>query len=296
MDKKKYSSEKYLDLFNITYEDTREERIESLRRDKDVLLYRVKTIISGQVLESEIYPVWKNATQSNKAKRAMASRTAQKNLNDKNAKKTFIRKVNTNFNDKDIMVTLSYKGKAPDEEEARKDIQNYIRKVRNYRKKNNLEELKYIYVIEYSTEAVKKKRIHFHVIMNNMDRDVAEKMWGKGWANCKRLQPDEFGFEALARYITKDPKGTKRWCGSRNLKEPIVRVADHKISKKRAEKIAKDVATAPDMFEKQYKGYRFNDITVKYSDFISGAYLYVRMRKSDIGSTRNYKKHEFKKD
>lgn len=31
----------------------------------------------------------------------------------------------------------------------------------------------------------------------------------KGRANADRLQADEFGYEALARYISKDPQGKK---------------------------------------------------------------------------------------
>lgn len=272
-----FSSENYLELFDKVIEDSPEEKFESLR-NKEIFIYRVKTIKSGKILESEIYPVWKNKTEVSRAKRGMESRRVQKNLNDKNAKKAFIRMVNSNFTEEDLVIDLTYKGRAPNEDQARKDIQNYIRRVREYRRKNNLPELKYIYVIEFDIEGKEKKRIHHHMFMNSMDRDAAEKLWGKGFANCRRLQPNEFGLEGLARYMTKDPKGSKRWCASRNLKKPQITVADHKITKRQAEKIAKYQVNPADVFQKIYKGYQFNDLKVRYSDFVSGAYLYARMR------------------
>lgn len=290
-----YDSEHYLDIFDKTFEDSTEERIESLR-NKDVFIYRVKTIKSGNFLESEIYPLWKSKGQATKAKKQMESRKTQKNLNDKNAKKIIIRKVNSNFTEEDIMATLTYKGSPPDEKQARKDIQNYIRRIREFRRKNELPELKYIYVIEFEKEGNAKKKIHHHILINSMDRDVVEKLWTKGYANSKRLQPDEFGLEGIARYMTKDPKGTKRWCASKNLKKPIVSIADHKkgFSKRQVGEIAKNQGDAQAIFEKVYKGYIFSDIQVKYSDFVSGAYLYTRMRAAPTTISENKKRSDTK--
>lgn len=285
-----YSSEKCLDIFSRELEDNLQEKIESLR-SKHVSLYRVKTVKSGSMLECEIYPLWKTRSEKSRAKKEKASRPAQKNLNDKNAKKKIIRLIHANFTPKDIMITLTYKGPPPDLEQAKKDIQNnYLRKIREYRRKNGLSELKYVYVIEYETEGRQKKKIHHHVIMSNMDRDIAEGLWGKGRANSRKLQPDEYGLEGIARYITKDPRGEKRWSASRNLEKPKITIADHKITKRQAEKLAKNENAAPALFEKLYKGYIFNDIKAKYSDFVSGVYLYTRMRMMDIPDNDDFVK------
>lgn len=283
-----YSSEHYVDIFNKAFEDSTEERIESLR-NKNILFYRIRRTISGDMLELEIYPVWSNKAEVRKAKTGMESRKAQKNLNDKNAKKKLIRKINCNFTEEDLMLTLTYKGNAPDEAQARKDIQNFIRRIREFRRKNNLPELKYIYVIEFETEGVKKKKIHHHVIMNSMDRDIVEKIWEKGYANSKRLQPDEFGLEGIARYISKDPKGTKRWSASKNLLEPKVKDFDDKIKRRQVNKLAMNLSDAKALFEKICKGYLFNDVEVKFSDFVSGAYLYTRMRAAPGTIAKNKK-------
>lgn len=250
-------------------------------RHKDVFRYRAKTIKSGDMLECEIYPVWATQNELRKAKRT-TTRETQKNLNDKNARKRLIRKINTNFTKKDLCITLTYKGAVPDETQARRDIRNYIRRVREYRKKNGHPEMKYVYVIEFSGEGGrKKKRVHHHVIMSGMDRDEAEKIWGKGWANSRRLQPDDYGLEALARYVAKEPRGGKRWCASRNLKEPQITIADTKLSKRQAERLAQDVEeAAPLIFGKLFPDYEFNDCEVRRSEFVAGAYIYARMHRT----------------
>lgn len=63
------------------------------------------------------------------------------------------------------------------------------------------------------------------------------------------------------------------------MKQPKVTIADSKMTRRRAEKIASEEVPAHEVFEKMYKGYAFNDIEVKYSDFVSGAYMYVRMKR-----------------
>lgn len=272
-----YSSESYLDIFNKVYSNNTEERIESLRNE-NIFSYKVKTIKSGNMLEHEIYPLWRGKGEISRAKKAKESKKAQKNLNDKNTKKNIIRKINANFTDEDLIAHLTYKGLAPNEEQARKDIKNFIASLRRYRRKHGLPELKYIYVIEFDDEEGSKKRIHHHILINDMDREIVESLWKKGYVNTKRLQPNEFGLEGLARYITKDPKGKKRWCASKNLKGPDISVNSYReFSRRQVEKIAKGKVDPETKFEKFSKGYKFNDLKVTYSDFVSGAYLYVRM-------------------
>lgn len=123
-------------------------------------------------------------------------------------------------------------------------------------------------------------RVHHHVVMNFQDRDIAEKLWkGGGRIQTRRLQPDDYGLEGLARYITKDPKGSKRYTCSRNLKQPKVYEAYSKFTKRRAEKVAMNLDGAKMFFENMYKTYVFNDIDIKYSEFVSGCYIYARLRK-----------------
>ena len=82
-------------------------------------------------------------------------------------------------------------------------------------------------------------------------------------------------------------KDSKRYACSRNLKQPKVYEAYSKFTKRRAEKLALDENGAKEVFEKMYKNYVFNDIDIKYSEFVSGCYIYARMR--NYMGDKNYK-------
>ena len=95
------------------------------------------------------------------------SKESQANLNEKNAKKQFIRLMNTNFGKNDLVITLTYEDKyLPVQKQAKKDVTNYIRRLKRYREKIGLPPLKYLYVIEWVDEAdqhkSKKVRVHHH--------------------------------------------------------------------------------------------------------------------------------------
>lgn len=294
--KRYYANEDYEEIYNIdsdAFNDNQQERLEILR-NRSVSKYRVKTIRSGDMLEVEAYPLF-DAPTGKRGKRKNSSTTAQQNLNNKNTKKRIIRLTNANFTDDDIWSTLTYSDNnlPADPEQAKKDIQNFIRRIKRYIKKNNLQELKYIYVTEYNNAPGKKVRIHHHIITNFRDRDVFEDLWqGGGRSQTRRLRADDFGLEGLVRYITKDVNETKRYSVSRNLTQPKITVADTKLTRRRAEKIATEEVSAQEVFEKMYQGYKFNDIDVKFSDWTSGAYLYVRMKRSDVSIRGRGRKDE----
>jgi hypothetical protein len=266
-------------------EQSLEEQIIELKGKR--YCYAVETIVSGQVVESKIYPVYYNRREVPRRDKEKISRAAQKNLNDKNAKRKITRLINTNFTNKDLAVTLTYKDKyLPSEEQAKKDMQNYIRKLKRYRKKLGLPDLKYIYVIgcvtEEEREKTKKVRIHHHLVINDMDRDVVESLWGKGRAEAKRLQPDDCGFEGIARYMAGQSNGSKRWYASRNLKQPKVFKSYTKLTKRKAEKLAIKETDWEETFEKMYKGkYKYTDCQRYTSDITGGVYLYCRMRRRE---------------
>jgi hypothetical protein len=286
---KKYAEYAYEDVYDkeILGEETQEDKIEHLRISGKHIGYFLKTIISGQYVESEIYPYYfkkKDVPRSDKEK---SSRKAQKNLNDKNSLKKFLRAVHANFTKGDLILTLTYADYyLPDEEQARKDITNFIRKLKRYRKKHGLPDLKYIYVIgcvnEEERKHTKKVRVHHHLIINDMDRDTVESLWGKGRAEAKRLQPDDFGLDGIARYMAGQNNGSKRWYASRNLDQPKIYRSFTKLSKRKAEKMARREADWKETFERIYKGkYKYIDCKPYESDFTGGFYLYCRMRRRD---------------
>ena len=77
-----------------------------------------------------------------------------------------------------------------------------------------MDNVKYICVTEYHEEEGKRTRCHHHVIMSgDVDRDELEKIWGQGKRNhTRRIDPDhETHVAGIVNYISKDPKGRKRW-------------------------------------------------------------------------------------
>ena len=69
---------------------------------------REKRFLCGKYLEVEIYPISKYEQKKSRAKKKMESRKEQKNLNDKNARKNLRRRIHANFDNKDLIVSLSY--------------------------------------------------------------------------------------------------------------------------------------------------------------------------------------------
>jgi len=143
-------------------------------------------------------------------------------------------------------------------------------------------ELKYVYVTEYDDRPGKKIRIHHHMITNFPDRDVLESLWkGGGYVNTRRLKEDEKGLARVVHYILKQPaeNRTKRYSISRNMKEPKITIADTKMTRKRAERIAIGEVDPQELFEKWHPEYQFKNVEFKFSDFVSGAYIYAEMKR-----------------
>jgi hypothetical protein len=284
----KYAEYDYLEIYNesVLGKESLEDSINQLRRSGKKYRYMVKTIQSGDMLESEIYPLYEKRKEIPRRDRERQSKPSQDNLNDKNARKIFIRKVNANFGKDDLLITLTYEDRyLPTLKQAKKDVQNYLRRIKTYRKNHGLPELKYIYVLEYVDEEEqhksKKIRVHHHILINKMDRDAAEDLWKRGRVEARRLQPDDFGLEGIARYLLKDPRG-KRWYGSRNLKEPKVNKSATKLTRRKAERMVMEPDKLPEIFEKMYKGkYKYNDCQTYISDITGGFYLYCRMHRRD---------------
>ena len=262
-------------------EPTTEETLE-LMRSPEILAYRRRTITSGDYREVEIYPVYRNPKKIREAKAAVTPEKQQR-VNNRNSQKKFERLLHVNFVPfVDLFLTLTYAGLiAPTLTQARRDIRNYIKAVKRWRKKNGMPPVKYLYVIQYEDDG-REVRVHHHIIMSAMDRDEAERLWAKGRAKSDRLKPDEKGLAELAAYITRSKRGNKRWCGSRNLKGPTVTEALHQVSHRKAEIMAADCRfAAAAIFESAYPDFQFTDCAAFSGGQFPGAYIYARMRRRE---------------
>ena len=253
--------------------------------------YRRRTTVSGPRIDAEVFPVF-GRHQRGDLRRAKSriTREAQQRANDERSRLHLIQLVEGNFSERDVSLTLTYDGEAPEAARVEKDVRNFIARVKRARAKAGLEELKYIYTIggdEMPAAGYSGKRPHVHMILSGgIDRDELEKIWGKGRANCDRLQPRDEGLGGIATYFTKQRQdrpariGAKKWRGSRNLKQPVKRSRDARMPNGRVKRIARDFRNeAKEVMEKLYPGYQMQDCQVRYSDVIDGVYIRCVLRR-----------------
>ncbi len=272
-----------------------------MRRKARSFIREKKIYCGKKYLEVDIIPASDFVPAGRRSRKENVTPPKIKNLHEKNARRYFVQLLNTNFGKGDLNVTLTYNPEhLPDSiEAAQKEIAKFIRRVRARRKKEGLEPLKYIIVTECTSKDGVPIRIHHHVIMNaGLDRDTVENLWKTkngdpiGFANADRLQPDEkHGLEALARYLTKAgarAKSQRRWSSSHNLEKPYSRNNDHRYSRRKVEKIAREEVNNPAFWEKQYPGYHLTEVKPEYNDY-TGWSIYLKLyRKENVkGERRN---------
>ena len=244
-------------------------------------LYREHRFICGDYMEVEHYPVFEVKRAGRAPKRKPSSET-QKRHNDIAAKRKIIRLAHANFTPDDIRFDLTYnEGNYPESAEAaQKQMQNFLRRLRRYRRRNDLPELKYIGVTEVGKT---NKRFHHHILLNCGDmkpRDLAD-LWGRGYTKIAPLQFNDTGIVDLAKYMIKDPILGKRWLASRNIKPPKETVRDGRISAKKIREFAISAADNREALEKLYKGYRLSEITPYHNDVNGAFYVSIFMRKDE---------------
>ena len=250
-------------------QDSAEERLERIFRHVKIKRYKKRAIYSGDIVEYEIYPIWETNSDVRRAKTAI-SKESQKALNALNRRKRIIRLINANFTDDDAWYTFTYTIR-PTHEQALKDADNYLRRLRYKARKMGFE-LKSFCAVESTTA-----RTHIHLICNFRNRDVAEKMWTYGRTEGQRLQPDEDGLTALAIYISKECNGKKRYKASRNLVKPTIKEVE--ITEKTAKATIRNYDTAESELKRLFKNYDINGIDLRENPYCRGTYMYSRLKR-----------------
>ncbi len=276
-------------------------------------MIREKQIKSGPLLECDFFPITETGRKI--PSKGAAQTKAQSEYNSRQAVKKLIRLVNANFDNTDILMHPTYNpANAPQtEEEARRDIVNYLRRMKNYRKSeikklkryirehpedkalsDKLKKLeapfKYIYAIEKQTykTGIYAGRVnwHFHMFMTGSgagDRDKAEELWPHGIrTNADRFRPEMWGPEAAARYISKDPQGSKRYACSRNLDKPKTKTKDGRVSARQLERWAKERIDDREFWERRYKGYKLLRCYPRLNPYNDRWYMSVVLYKTDV--------------
>lgn len=258
-------------------------------------MYRQKKYVLKKYLEIEIFVMPEKMKPYSRAKKIQETSPAQRKFNDKKSIKYFNRLVHKNFDENDVFVDLTFNNEnlPQTRAEAIRKVKNYIERIKRKRKKENLPELKYVYVISDSDELGNKKRLHVHMIMSgDLDRDEVEKLWKEGYSQTDRLQPNEYGVTGKVMYMARQSKGDRMWSASKNLEKPIAIVSDKAITRSKAEAMERNPEDRA-FFEKLYPGWTFTDCIVEYPDnegFKRGTSFFIRMRKEEKWTPKKRKK------
>lgn len=284
-------------------------------------MIREKRIKSGSLLEIDFYPVFGNGRRlPSRAPKENPSSAVQARYNRNQATKKLIRLVNANFDESDFYIHPTYKpSEEPDSaEKARRDMNNFVRRIKRRieskkkaiereitkvlaeletspspsgrekleRLKTTRKELrkpfKYIYCIE------KASKWHFHMFISGCSLTKAElaEIWGKGRLTGDKYNPSDFGPEAAAAYMAKDPKGRKSFAYSRNLKKPKkLTPRDGFVTRGGLAKMAQTLEDDASYWECKYKGYRFLRGYGRCNKYNNHWYLSVVMYKADKSPT-----------
>ena len=239
---------------------------------------REQVYVCGEYMDADIYPVFQKPGA--RRKRCKPTSEIQAKLNQRNAEKKLTRLVHNNFTENDIALHLTYRnGEEPENEaDALRVLGNFIKRLKRRYKKAG-KELKYISCTEYGK---KTGRVHHHLIINGgYDRDEIEKLWGRGYANSKRLQFEEDGVTGLAHYIAKDKHFFKRWNQSRNLDIPEAAQYDGQLNMDDIAEIkeAIDSKNAYQYFEERYPDFELVEAVYTQNNINRGIYIHFEMRR-----------------
>ncbi len=182
------------------------------------------------------------AARRTRRKRTRASPPKTKRLNDEYSCRYFEWMLHNNFGAGDHHTTLTF-AKLPSVKGAKREFDNYIRRLRRLYKRNGVP-FDYLYVTEGKPDGDKAHpRLHYHIVLRGgPPRDDIERLWKLGTANCDNLQPDQReGLTSLARYLMKSRKSAEKyervWNCSQSLKRPDEVTDDNAVSRKRMRKL-----------------------------------------------------------
>lgn len=274
---------KYCDYdFNLLNDELEINPSSLFARKVKSTIYATKTIESGNQFEVEIYPA---LTKGGKNKIRKEHKEVYRKWNDAHRKKNIIRKINHNFKSGDIYGTLTYPRESYPStlEEAKKNMVNFIKRIKTRLKKKNIELNKFKYV--YATEKSEKGRVHHHFIMNSLlSMDEVMECWNKGGFNkISKIEYDaKFALTGLATYLCKEhknrTKSEKRYSCSLNLDNPIEKRDYKKFSERKVKKMASDEALIATMLEEEYPHASFLDVKVSKNKF-GHIFVHARMVK-----------------
>ena len=250
---------------------------------KGVLLQRTRTVVAGDHLDADIYPVldWQYSREA--GKRGKTPEQMQR-ANFARSFRTLTQLCNANFGDGDLILTLT-SAQEMGIEDFERVKRRFMGRLRTRFRAAGVK-MEYLGIVESNNAGT---RHHIHMLLRGgvIGRDDVEKLWGQGTANADRVQTqhEPKGLEGFCRYITQHKSSqrkllTRKWFASKGLKRPRATYNDSKFSRRAAAKLEKAAQEdAKKLFEKKYPGWRLVDYSLHYSDFLPGVYVHAHMRR-----------------
>lgn len=255
------------------------------------VMYREQRHDCKRYLDVDIFPVYRQSTKGKRKRKAKPTSETQARYNHQCRVRKLERLVMANFEPGEaLFFNPSYcDARLPaDDESAKRSLQNFLKRLKRYRKRKGLSELKYIATTEKGTRS---GRFHHHLIINCADMPISEleNIWGQGFSFSSLVIFDDEGANGLATYFCKAKKKQleqleqedsigNAWSASRNIKPPKETKRDGRITKATACELYRLGNGAAAEFEKLYPDYILSSARTIYNDINGGYYIAARLR------------------
>lgn len=182
--------------------------------------YKKKMTKAGKVIDVVLcHDAKHNSPKRPRNKKINKTTETQKKHNDRRSKLKLFYLVSANYKTDDLWITLTYKGRAPTPEEAKKISGKFRRDLRDLYKKHE-KPLKYITITE-------GPRLHHHMLINNIGIKSEEirKLWkenGGGFVRMVLFGGDYGDYQRISNYMDEVIKKQNQhgWSSSKNLIQP----------------------------------------------------------------------------
>ena len=188
-------------------------------------------IISGRTTEIRrtMMPFREKGQKVRRGTRVKGKTSLRKILaNEREAVKNLARILNCNFGPGDCWITLTYPENIlpASREEAKKDLEKFLRKCRDAYRKATGEALRYVVSVsdrDGKTGEI-EKRLHLHIVMDAVAYEIITALWPAEDVTYRRLD-GRGDYIGIARYMVSNAgpaDGKKRWSTSKGLRKPII--------------------------------------------------------------------------
>lgn len=194
---------RYEDIYSLEEKET--VYVAPKVHEKKLTFYNKKAIISNNVIEiieykEDVCEGFK-VTNVHTGKKKGTSTKRSNNINQ--SKMNLRRLINANTTGKDLFVTLTYRDNMCSVEEGKKDFKKFIMRWNYKRKKDNLDSLKYVYVVEFQ----KRGAVHFHCIFFEVDfieNKELNSLWSHGFVKVNKIDKVDNVGSYVVKYMEKD--------------------------------------------------------------------------------------------